>query len=155
MSAAAESDLQQHQQALMDGVRALFERQFDRVLSHDHRFGGDWWKAPDNRPYDALTSGGVKLEGEVYPCWCSSPEIAVQLWDRSVRAYRQGFAGCVLIWREYPRVEKQEFRSLDFTGDLRLDYVPHVLWAVYSRFRICREEDIRHVLQKIDREVVL
>lgn len=87
--------------------------------------------------YVVLTSGGVKLEGENYSIFCTSPDEAVLRWTSEFSNYRQAFGGegRQVVWRMRPRLQQIEFCSHEY-GERGLQVIG--LYTIYSR--LCLEQ---------------
>jgi len=103
---------------------AEFERPFD-VYPVD----GLSRCAVNGEPFVTLCSGGIKQEGALFPCICSSPHYAVELWALAAREYANR-RGDTLQWRERPTL------SEILESDDGFDKIKYKWYIVYSRLLI-------------------
>lgn len=120
--------------------------ELDEAIAHvESRFtigpDGVTSRAPTGELYVEVCTGGTKDEGERRPCWCLTPELAVEFWSAAVWKYA-GLHGPdqdrkTLYWRIRPELESLIVPS----GHPAI--VPDMkLWSVYSRLLISNKPAI-------------
>lgn len=77
----------------------FFESQFGNVEDN-----GDSAIARNGQPYVTIVSGGIRLEGDEYSVYATSPNAAVHLWLDTAVAYANARGGTTLIWRRKPEL---------------------------------------------------
>jgi hypothetical protein len=132
---------------------AAFEKDFavsTEVGMADESLPGrrDMSRAPNGQPYIALTSGGVKAEGDRMPAWFASEELAAeawltQAWRYADRIIEPGTIGSPLYWREKPELMLTgEFVAIDQAGMMNdprtRSEITLRLFAVYSRLVVSK-----------------
>jgi hypothetical protein len=106
----------------------------------------DWSKAPNGKPYVAVTSGGTKLETEPHAVMFSDEGRAWQWWYYAVLDYAETVAPesewptLHLYWRERPTFEVAEYISTSQAATLQLGHPMFNLrlGTVYSRLLISK-----------------
>jgi hypothetical protein len=118
--------------SILNGARDLVELGF--TLGPQ----GNYYQAPTGEPYVTVVSGGVKLEGECFPCLCSTPELAVKLWLEAMGEYAAPDKGKTLYWRAPPEID--EIYMMPVGGDGSSSHDPDTrraltrkAYVVYSR----------------------
>ena len=81
--------------------------------------------APTGEPYVALCSGGIKGDGDQWPCGCASPDIALNVYRITLFDYVATRPG-ILYWRIQPEIEEW----------VTLGEIDHTWYAFYSRLAI-------------------
>ena len=110
--------------------------------------------APTGEPYIELLSGTTKEQGDRFPAWCASPEIAIALWLRSIRDYvKAAPEGSTLYWRVFPELGGRPLFNIDgitINQDGSLACSPegrraltHEYFAVYSRLLVSNKPRIQ------------
>lgn len=82
--------------------------------------------------YVVVCSGGEKLEAEIWPALCSTPELAAELWADAIVRYAEGRTG-LIYWRHEPSIERCQMTVADARQTHR---VSSDRFAVYSRLFI-------------------
>ncbi len=102
---------------------------------------GNWAESCTGEPYTEVLSGGQKADGDVTPCLCASPQIAIRLWKDAVEHYARARAG-TLYWRIEPEIDSIRYcLDVDENGKFvgHRDFLSvHVRegWRIYSRLLI-------------------
>jgi len=122
------ADTPSGEQRELDAARESFERRFQ--VGPD----GNSATAPTGEKYVAICSGGEKEEGKTFPCYCTSPTIAIELCAYAANKYAASVSGNVLYWRERPMLETVIFRKPVIIPQLPAEEMR--IWIVYSRMLI-------------------
>jgi hypothetical protein len=133
----------------LDDARASFEDGF--------RLGprGNYSHAPTGEPYVTVCAGAIKAEGELSPCMCSSPELAIKLWLQTAREYAPPSDRKTLYWRELPVLDEGYMLRVAPDGSSELDASLRrastiKVYAVYSRFLVSDKPQIQPAMLSAD-----
>ena len=81
-------------------------------------------------PYVTLAMGGIKQEGDKFPCWTLTRGALTLGYLDAVREYARGKAGA-LYWRAYPTIIERREGDTDIDGRL-----VQPGWQIWSRLLI-------------------
>lgn len=92
--------------------------------------------APGGECFISLCAGGVKKQGEVFPCWYASEELAKVAYAKTLQEYKVQFSPLsVLCWRTPPEITT--LRVFEKTPDPQdEESVELTFYSVYSRLAI-------------------
>lgn len=89
---------------------------------------GNYSEAPTGEPYVTIVGGGIKEEGELFPCYFLSEAFAIQFWLDAVNKYSEGKSG-TLYWRVKPEMMGRK-----------------KVWLIYSRLLISDKPQIQSAI---------
>jgi hypothetical protein len=118
----------------MWGGSVMSAREFE-AAAKDHKW--PFRLAPTGEEFVAMTSGGIKPEGEVMPLWCSTQSDAIAKWfvemvSALVAGIEVGAPPRSLYWREMPQLVERPKPDPRFPQVDDDTWKPWQ-WVVYSR----------------------
>lgn len=91
--------------------------------------------AQTGEAYREVMSGGMADEGQRSPCFCTTPEVAVDLWEVAAKRYASGCGGSCLYWRIKPEIDVYPLYERSVLA-LVPEYEVIPVWRVYSRLLV-------------------
>ena len=106
-------------------------------------------RAPNGEQYVSLCSGGIKKEGDQYPAYYASEEIAAEEWLKSAWQYADKRGGKTLYWRRRPEFTSREYIAIDqaaMMNDPELRQSMQItVGQVYSRLLVTKASaEVKH-----------